>query len=237
MNSGADLDASIFSSEGRVIQIEYAGKAIENSSTVIGICCRDGVVVGAEKLFHSRMIEPQSSQRCYAVDFQAGVCIAGMVPDGRQVMQRARDECENARTTYGVPMDGATLARRIGDFMHMFTKYGAIRPFGCSVLLASYGDDGPQLFQVDPSGTIAGYHACAAGKGKAVAKASLEAIDFSTITCAEAVKKVAEILYDVHDSTKDKIYEIELAWVCEASKRRFVLVPKDKIPPKPADKP
>uniref|UniRef100_A0A8C6BZZ9 Proteasome alpha-type subunits domain-containing protein n=1 Tax=Monodon monoceros TaxID=40151 RepID=A0A8C6BZZ9_MONMO len=37
-----DLSASTFSPDGRVFQVEYAMKAVENSGTAIGIRCKDG---------------------------------------------------------------------------------------------------------------------------------------------------------------------------------------------------
>jgi Proteasome subunit len=38
-------------------------------------------------------------------------------------------------------------------YMHAYTLYSAVRPFGCSVALGSYDEvDGPQLYMVDPSG-------------------------------------------------------------------------------------
>lgn len=233
VGTGADLDASIYSDAGTVFQIDYAAKAVENSGTAIGICCTDGVVVAAEKILVSKMLEPTSNGRCHAIDYQAGCCIAGWVPDGRNIMNRAREEAAMCREQYGTPMLGRKLAARVGEYMHFFTKYSQVRPFGASIILASYSDDGPQLFLADPSGMTAGYHACAVGKAKNVAKTKLDEINFGEITCREAVVKAAKILHEVHDATKDKIYEVEIAWVCKESKQRFVHVPASLIPPKP----
>lgn len=36
--------------------------------------------------------------------------------------------------------------------MHAHTLYGAIRPFGVSVILASYEHDQPKLYAIEPSG-------------------------------------------------------------------------------------
>ena len=44
------------------------------------------------------------------------------------------------------------LVDRVSNFMHLFTVYGSVRPFGCSVMFGAYGADGPQLFLADPSG-------------------------------------------------------------------------------------
>jgi len=234
VGTGADLDCSIFSAEGRVFQVEYAGKAIDSGATAVGICCKDGVVVATEKLLASKMLEKGTSQRAHAVDYQAGILIAGVLPDGRNIVNRAREEAAQIRDVYGVPIQGQSLANRVGEYMHLFTQSAGARPLGCNCFVASYADDGPQLFLVDPSGHTVGYYACAAGKAKTPAKTALETIDFSKVTCAEAVKKACEVLYDVHDATKDKLFELEVAWVCDASKRRFQHVPANLIPPPPA---
>ncbi|CDQ63354.1 unnamed protein product [Oncorhynchus mykiss] len=55
IGTGYDLSASTFSPDGRVFQVEYAMKAVENSSTAIGIRCKDGVVFGVEKLVLSKL--------------------------------------------------------------------------------------------------------------------------------------------------------------------------------------
>ena len=37
-------------------------------------------------------------------------------------------------------------------YMHAHTLYGAIRPFGVSVILISYENEQPKLFTIEPSG-------------------------------------------------------------------------------------
>lgn len=39
--SGYDLDADTFSPDGRIFQVEYATKAVDNGGTAIGLCCSD----------------------------------------------------------------------------------------------------------------------------------------------------------------------------------------------------
>ncbi|KAG5499171.1 hypothetical protein JIQ42_03983 [Leishmania sp. Namibia] len=231
--SGHDQSTDVFSAEGRVFQVEYAGKAVDNSSTAVAACCKDGVVVAVEKILSSRMLENGSNNRIHAVDRQAGICICGLLPDGRAIVSRARLEAENSRDIFATPIRGAVLANRVGEFMHVYTTHFAYRPFGCSAIIASYADDGPQLFVSDPSGTVAGYYGIALGKGKTVAKSELEKLDFANLTCDEAVGKLASILHDVHDKQKDKLYEVEVAWVCDKSDRKFVHVPASMIPPPP----
>ena len=58
--------------------------------------------------------------------------------------------------------------------MQQYTQSGGVRPFGVSCLVAGYDDEGPQLFQVDPSGAYFGWRATAIGKNFANAKTFLE---------------------------------------------------------------
>jgi 20S proteasome subunit alpha 2 len=39
-----------------------------------------------------------------------------------------------------------------------FAESGGVRPFGVSLLLAGYDDNGPQLYQIDPSGSYFAWH-------------------------------------------------------------------------------
>lgn len=233
VGSGHDQSTDVFSADGRVFQVEYACKAVDNSSTAVGVVCKDGVVVAVEKILASRMLEASSNNRIHAVDRQAGICICGLLPDGKAIVTRTREEAAQNRNVFASPMTGESLASRVGDLMHLHTVYYWVRPFGCSVIVASYADDGPQLYAVDPSGTVAGYYGIALGKAKTVAKTEVEKLDFKNLTCREAVPKLVSILHEVHDKQKDKLYDIEVAWVCDESNRVFKHVPADIIPPKP----
>ena len=51
---------------------------------------------------------------------------------------------------------------------------GGVRPFGVSLLLAGYDENGPQLYQIDPSGSYFAWKASAIGKNMVNAKTFLE---------------------------------------------------------------
>nr|ACI69938.1 Proteasome subunit alpha type-3 [Salmo salar] len=120
------------------------------------------------------------------------------------------------------------LSERVAMYVHAYTLYSAVRPFGCSFILGSYDqDDGPQLYMVDPSGISYGYWGCAIGKAKQAAKTEIEKLQMKDMTCRELVKEVAKIIYIVHDEVKDKSFELELSWVGEVTNGKHELVPKD----------
>jgi len=226
--SGYDYSVTTYSPNGRVFQVEYASKAVEKSNTAIGIRCIDGVVLGVEKQILSKMLTPGTNRRIHTIDLIAGLAMSGLAADGRQLVNKARKECQDYRTFYGVPIPARILADRLAGEVHSHTLYWYLRPYGCSVLVAVYDQqDGPQLYCCDPSGLHFRYHGCAIGKNKQGASSELEKINFATITCKEAVKQIAKIIYKLHDDAKDKEFELELSWVCDQSNKQHQLVPRE----------
>lgn len=47
------------------------------------------------------------------------------------------------------------------------------------------------------------------------------------MTAREAAVAAAKAIYRVHDEVKDKDFELELSWVCDASQQQHQLVPAD----------
>lgn len=235
--AGYDYSCGTFSPDGRIFQLEYATKAVENSGTAIGIRCCDGVVMAVEKPQASKMLVAGSNRRMFGVTARAGIAVTGFVADGRQVVNRARDEARNYKDAYGHNVVPSILANRLANYVHYFTTHGALRPFGCVSLLAAYDEDlkSHELYMVEPSGLCFRYFGCAAGKGANAAKTEVEKIlqragsSGTEITCREAVKELARIMYVVRDSSRDKPFELEMGWLSEETEWKYTAVPSDLV--------
>ncbi|KAK9844201.1 hypothetical protein WJX81_007837 [Elliptochloris bilobata] len=225
IGTGYDLSTSTFSPDGRVFQTDYAQKAVDNSGTVVGIVCNDGVVLGVEKPIVSKMLVEGSNRRAYAVDRHAGVAVAGVAADGRQIVNRAVQEAVSYKNLYGDAIPGRVLADRLASYVHLFSLYWYSRPYGTASLLAVYDDDGPQLYLIEPSGAGHRFFGTAVGKGRQAAKTEIERLKLHEISCEQGINEVAKILHSVHD--EEKPFEMELAWICEASGREFKRVPAE----------
>jgi 20S proteasome subunit alpha 7 len=229
--AGYDLSPTTFSPDGRIFQVEYATKAVENSGTVVGIRCADGVVLGVEKVMLSKMLLPSSNRRVAAVAPHAGVAQAGSTADGRQVVARARDECDSYDDTYGIEIPPSVLAQRLAEYVHYFTIHGALRPFGASTMIAAYDarKKTHELYVLEPTGVCLRYFGAALGKGRQSAKSEIEKLDLTKLTCREALKEIAKMIYTTHDDAKDKPFILEFAWLCEETEWKYGLVPQDLI--------
>mmetsp|Transcript_22193 Transcript_22193/g.55636 ORF Transcript_22193/g.55636 Transcript_22193/m.55636 type:complete len:250 (+) Transcript_22193:41-790(+) len=229
IGTGYDLYTTSYSPDGRVFQVEYANKAVEASGTAIAVKCKDGLVMGFEKLIVSKMLVEGTCRRLFTVDNHVGMAVSGMLADGRQLVNRARDEAAGYREFYGHEIPGKVLAERVAGFVHMYTMYSSVRPFGVSALISTVDSNGSSIWMVEPSGLTYSYVGCAIGKGKQASKVELEKLKLAEMTCKEATKEVAKIIYSVHDDVKDKEFELELSWICEASGGRHQMVPKDTV--------
>jgi 20S proteasome subunit alpha 7 len=229
IGTGYDLSASQFSPDGRVFQVEYAQKAVENSGTAVGIRGKDGVVFGVEKLVTSKLYEAGANKRIIHIDRHIGMVVAGLLADARQLAEIARQEAANYKAQYGANVPCKVLADRVAMYMHAYTLYSFVRPFGCSVMLSSYDDDGPHMYTIDPSGICHGYFGCTVGKAKQAAKTEIEKIKMKEMSMKDIVKEVAKIIHTVHDEVKDKNFELELSWIGELTNGKHEMVPKDVL--------
>lgn len=236
--SGYDLSASTFSPDGRIFQIEYATKAVENAGTVIGIKAKDGVVLGVSKpILHKMVVSSTASyKRIHSVDVHAGIASTGFLPDARVAVSRAMDEAAYFEEMYNIKIPPKLLADKLADYMHYFTLHSSLRAFGAACVLGGYDHEMQEytLSMVEPNGSAYSYYGVAVGTGKQAAKTELEKLNLHKEPCtvAEAVKHICKILIMLHKENKDnasKPLEMELSWICQESGLKHVGVPLDKI--------
>lgn len=212
IGTGYDLSNSVFSPDGRVFQVEYATKAVENGGTTVGLRCKDGFVLAVEKIISSKLLVPNTNKRIQQVDQHVGVTYSGMNPDGRHVVSRARDEAANWRDQFGQPMPVDALANNVAAYMQAYTLYNSVRPFGVTTIVGGCDNKGAHLYMIEPNGQSWGYQGAATGRGRQAARSELEKLDFDTLDPEFAVKEAARIIYLAHEDTKDKDFEVEISW-------------------------
>ncbi|KAN0132494.1 20S proteasome subunit [Lactarius tabidus] len=227
IGTGYDLSASTYSPDGRIFQVEYANKAVDNSGTAIGLRVKDGVVLAVEKLVHSKLLVPGANRRIQTIDRHIGLASSGLLADGRHLSNRARDEASNYRDNYCEPSPLKALADRLGLYVQAYTLYSSVRPFGCSTILGGIDKDGPSIYVIEPSGVFYGYNGAAVGKGRQLAKTELEKLKLSELTTREAVFEAARIIHLVHDDAKEKEFELEMSWIGDETNGRHVPVPRE----------
>lgn len=169
-----DFSLTTFNSQGKLKQIENALKAVTNGETAVGIRYATGVVLAVEKNIKSPLVDENSVRKIQKVSDHVGATYAGLSGDFRVLLQTARKQGLRYDLAYEEPILMGNLARETAKIFQEFTQSGGVRPFGISLLVAGIDYDGPQLFQLDPSGVYHEWRATSIGKNGPNAKIFLE---------------------------------------------------------------
>eukprot|EP00696_Hemimastix_kukwesjijk_P016613 gnl/Hemi2/5090_TR1774_c0_g1_i1.p1 gnl/Hemi2/5090_TR1774_c0_g1~~gnl/Hemi2/5090_TR1774_c0_g1_i1.p1 ORF type:complete len:261 (+),score=102.74 gnl/Hemi2/5090_TR1774_c0_g1_i1:73-783(+) len=216
-----------FSPSGKLVQIEYALNAVANGSTSLGIKATNGAVIATEKKMMSTLMEASSVEKIAALSDNIGVVYSGMGGDFRILVKSARKKAQAYYRTYHESIPVIQLVREVASIMQEFTQSGGVRPFGVSLLVVGVDENGPQLYQVDPSGSYWGWKASAIGRQMVTGKAFLEKRYSETMDLEEAIHTAILTIKEGFDGqiTPDNI---EIG-VISSDKRTFHLLTPAQI--------
>ncbi|HIP90162.1 MAG TPA: archaeal proteasome endopeptidase complex subunit alpha [Candidatus Nanopusillus sp.] len=229
MTMGYDRAITIFSPEGRILQVEYARQAVKSGSTALGFVAKDGVVIIADKRVHSKLIVDNSIEKIFVVDDHIIATFSGFIPDGRVLLDEARVIAQEYKLTFGTPIDLGTLVREISNIKQKYTQFGGLRPFGVSLIFAGVDADGePKLYMTDPSGIYYQYYAVVIGEGEGKISSKLEE-RFNPekgVTIEDGIRIGLEILKD-YLGKEFNINRIVAGYIKTDEKRLVLLKGKD----------
>ena len=171
---GYDRSSTMFSPDGRLLQVEYAKKAVRQGTTSIGIVCKDGVILLSDKRIIEKLIVSKSIEKIFPIDDHIGASATGYIMDGRVLVERSQLIAQQYKITYDNPIDVLSLVKDVANLKQAYTQFGGARPFGVSLLFAGVDDEGAQLFVTDVTGIYFQYKATAVGEAEAQIKEILE---------------------------------------------------------------
>lgn len=189
-----DTDCITFSPNGRLLQVEYAMKAVEMGEAILGLRSDTDVVLCAFVKARSDLAEP--SPKIFKLDNHMAMGIAGVTADGRVIADYFRNECLNHSYIYDTPANIGRLVTQLADKSQQKTQNSSKRPFGVGCLVAGVDEKGPHLFETCPSGNYHEYYAMAIGGRSTSAKTYLEKHfeSFAKASREELIKHAVEAL-------------------------------------------
>jgi len=162
---GYDRAITMFSPDGRLLQVEYARKTIKQGSTAIAMVCKEGIVFVVDKRIIDPFVLPETIEKIWNIDNHIGATASGIISDARVLVERAQLVAQQHKVTYDSPIDVLSIVKDISDINQSTTQTGGLRPFGVSLLFGGIDVDGPKLYEVDPAGIFFGYLVKVIGEG------------------------------------------------------------------------
>lgn len=194
---GYDRAATMFSPDGHLLQVEYAEKTVRLGSASIGMVCKDGVVIMADKRIRDKLISSESAHKIFEIDNHLVSSFAGMLADARILIDHAQVLAQQNKVTYDSAIEPISVIRMIADKQQAFTQYGGARPFGVSFMLGGTSKGKPHLYASDVTGNFYAYKANAIGENDEKIKEILRKDYKEGMTIDEGIKFGLKIFKEV----------------------------------------
>ncbi len=192
---GYDRSITMFSPDGRLLQVEYAKKTVKQGSTAIGIACKDGVVLITDKRVTSKLIVAEAIEKTFKIDDHIVITAAGIISDARVLVDRVQVKAQQHAVTYDSKIDVLSVVKDICDLKQICTQSAGLRPFGVSLLVAGVEDDGDiKLFLTEPYGLYFQYKAAVVGEGDVEIEPLLQKKYKANMSVEEGMKLGLELL-------------------------------------------
>jgi proteasome alpha subunit len=225
---GYDRAITMFSPDGRLLQVEYAKKTVKQGSTAIGMVCKDGVLFLTDKRIVDKLIVADAVEKIFQVDDNIGATASGIISDARVLIERAQSTAQQHRITYDTHIDVSTIVKDMCSLKQICTQSGGLRPFGVSLIVGGIDPTGqPALFETDPTGIFFQYHASAIGEYESEVEEMLQKKYKPEMTIEDGLKLCAEILNKVIGKGFN-IDRIDAAYIT-IEDRAFTKVAKNKL--------
>jgi 20S proteasome subunit alpha 1 len=230
MASAAERFITVFSSDGRLWQVEFAIKAVSQSDvTAVAVKSDNFVVVAVQKKLTDKLVDPTTFTHMFRITEHVGACLVGLLTDVLYISRRLRYSATNFQRKNGFEIPVSVLASSLSSIHQLESQYQSIRPTAVSAILFGYEPTSKQfaLYRVDPAGLASGYRAVAAGGKETEVMSTLEKRTEPFATAQEASEFVLTTIRGI--TTGDlAAKDVEIA-VLTTEAQRYRLLQVDEV--------
>jgi len=224
---GYDRAITMFSPDGRLLQVEYAKKTVKQGSTTIGMVCKDGVLLVADKRIVDALVVSESVEKVFQIDTHIGATASGIISDARVLIDRAQLKAQQHRVTYDSSIDTLSIVKDMCSIKQLCTQSGGLRPFGVSILVAGIDNGKGKLYETDPTGIFFEYRASVIGEGEEEVENMLHNEYKDTLSIEEGIMLTVKALAKVVG--KDfNANRLDIAYI-KNDKKKFTKMSRDEL--------
>ena len=191
----SDFSTTTFGESGELTQVRHALTAVGNGETTIGIRAKNGIVIAAEKKLPTILIDETSIHKVDNLCEYLGVTYSGIGPDFNTVLMKSRKDVQKYHAKYMDKITPFMVCKNVAELFQEYTQSGGVRPFGIGMIVGGWDETtGPQIFQIEASGTYYCWKATALGKGSKEARSFLEKTYSDDIDIGDAIHTAIKAL-------------------------------------------
>lgn len=162
--------------------------AFKSGTTTVGLVCKDGVIVAADrKVSAGNIVAHKIGRKILVVDKYALATIAGVVADAQAVVDMIKANVSLYRIRNKRYMSIKTIATLASNILFS----SRIFPYIIDLTIAGVDQTGPHLYSIDPFGSVTEEKYIARGSGSPMALGLLEKEYTPDLKVDEGVKIVA----------------------------------------------
>ena len=222
-----DRAITVFSPDGRLFQVEYAREAVKRGTTTVGLKFDNGVALIIDKRITSKLVVSESIEKIFQIDDHIGATASGILSDARVLIERAQLKAQQHKVTFDSPIDTLSIVKDMCNIKQICTQSGGLRPFGVSILVAGIDNDGPKLYETDPTGIYFRYVATSIGEGEVEVDEILHKNYNTNLTVEEGLKVAVKALSKVL-GTEFNIDRLDCAYI-KTEQKKFKKFSKQKL--------
>jgi 20S proteasome alpha/beta subunit len=213
-----DRSITLFSDDGRLLQVEYSAEASNKGSTVACLKCSDKSVCFAVETIggtdDSKMkVGTLMADKVHRVDDHCIVVTTGLAGDCRFLAQNTRLACQKHRIQNGEPPSIREIANMVAQIQHELTRTSGSRPLAVTTTIIGvdpFSSFKVRLFQCDVAGIVDEFHSfCASGRKRKDALVALAKLSHQHYTATHASPKEDTVVRD-GQALNDTLVESQL---------------------------
>jgi proteasome beta subunit len=140
-------------------------------TTTVALTCKDGVVLATDRRATMGFyVASKTAKKLFRIDEHLAATIAGSVADAQRVMDALQAEANIFRVRIGVPMKIKAAANLLSSILFEARLF----PYLMEAIVGGIDDSGPQLYALDPVGSLTTEKFVATGSGGPIAYGLLE---------------------------------------------------------------
>nr|UXY86911.1 26s proteasome SU A6 [Cryptomonas paramecium] len=141
-----DSDVTLYSPEGKLLQIEYSNNACVKGEALM--CIKSTNYTVFSFLDKKKEYKTKPVDKIFFLNSNIIVGVSGIIGDSKIICELLKNELKEYELINNIPIPIFSLACFVSRFFHINTIYHGTRPFGISIMLTGYDVTGLHLFQI-----------------------------------------------------------------------------------------